>query len=567
MTNTAPPSGTATRALRPFGDAGLLLDVDGTEVAQALAASLRVARLRGVIDVVPGMSSVLVVFDRGPDVTTPLASAELAAAGILPGGRPVADALSGALAQADGADDTSPAHHEIEVVFDGPDLVEVADQCALAPGAVVRALTAAELSVVLLGFSPGFAYLRGLDDVLASVARRPTPRTSVPAGAVAVAGGFAAVYPQATPGGWQLVGRSAVTLFDPSAEPFARLAPGDRVRFVAVDHLPGPGAVAGATPPVAEGRAAFDVVDPGLLTLVEDLGRRGVAHLGVPRAGAADADALWLANRLVGNPSGAAALEITGRGPTLRCREDGFVAAVGALGALRVDGRPVPVGAAVPVAAGQCLEVGVVTGGLRAVVALSGGVVAESLMGSRATDTLSWTGPARLCAGDVVCTGTGPLRPRGHLAYAPPAASGGWQLRVLPGPHLEWFEPGAFADLAAATFEVAGQSGRVGIRLVPERPIGRRVGELASTPMVVGAVQVPPDGAPVVLGPDHATLGGYPVLAVVIGADLSLLGRCAPGDRVRLVPVDVEEAAAAWRARRRHLDAAVVGRFPTVSGT
>ena len=212
------------------------------------------------------------------------------------------------------------------------------------------------LEVAVVGFSPGFAYLTGLPDVLRSVPRRDRPRPSVPAGSVALAGGYAAVYPQSTPGGWQLVGHTDRPLFDAARPPFALLRPGDTVRFDPV----GPADTAGASDAASAtggwpdggrpGRPPLEpplgvptvlvVEDPGLLTLVEDGGRRGVARLGVPAAGPADPVAHALANRLVGNPVGAAALEMTAAGPTLRCVEAGHLAVVG--GGPPVDRRRVP---------------------------------------------------------------------------------------------------------------------------------------------------------------------------------------------------------------------------------
>jgi biotin-dependent carboxylase-like uncharacterized protein len=385
---------------------------------------------------------------------------------------------------------------------------------------------------------------------------------------VALAGGFAAVYPQATPGGWQLVGRTAFSLFDPHVPPFARLMPGDRVRFVPVDQLPEV-PVKHHAPGGGAGRPVLEVLTEGLLTLVEDEGRQGVAHLGVPRGGAADAESHWLANRLVGNPSGSAALEITGRGPTLRCLDEVFVAVVGGDVAVTVDGRRVPSGAVLPLAAGQVLALGATPSALRAVLAVSGGVAAPPLLGSCCTDTLSWTGPAPLTAGATVRAGEATAALGGHLEPTLAPAGDVVRLRVLAGPHAEWFGPAVLDDVAQLSFDVAADSNRVGIRLLPRGPaaIARRAGELASMGMVAGAVQVPPDGRPVVLGPDHATLGGYPAVATVIGADLSLLGRLRPGDPVRLVPVTPAEAAGAWRARRSWRRRAVVGHYPTVSAT
>jgi biotin-dependent carboxylase-like uncharacterized protein len=385
---------------------------------------------------------------------------------------------------------------------------------------------------------------------------------------VALANGFAAVYPRATPGGWQLVGRTDRRLFDPAAAPYAVLVPGDRVRFRAVADVgtptPVPSTVAGAGP----GRASLRIDHPGLLTLVQDRPRRGVAHLGVPGAGPADPVAHHLANRLVGNHPEAAALEAVGAGLSVTVLEDRHLAVVGGAPTVTVDGHPVHPATVVPVSAGQRLRIEGRGSSLRATVALAGGLAVPPVLGAASADTLSGLGTPPLAPGDHLAGGPGgPLG--GRLLSDPTLGGGRRALRVLAGPHAEWFGTDALDRLAATVFTVSAHSDRVGLRLVPggDGAVRRRPGELASHGMVRGAVQIPPDGHPVILGPDHATVGGYPVLAVVITADLGMLGRCRPGDEVVMTPVDPSAAAASRRALRRHTDAAVAGHFPTRSAT
>jgi allophanate hydrolase subunit 2 len=210
------------------------------------------------------------------------------------------------------------------------------------------------------------------------------------------------------------------------------------------------------------------------------------------------------------------------------------------------------------------VAVGTVGDGLRSYLAWPGGLVVPTVAGSRSTDLLSGLGPGPLVAGDRLGAGprTGTLRD--HLAGPPPGDR--IRLRVLPGPHPDWFPADVLPGLAAQPLAVDPSSDRVGLRLTPARRVPRATGELDSQGMVTGAVQVPPDGHPVVLGPDHATLGGYPVVAVVIAADRWKLGQCRPGDRVWLVPVSFDEAADALAATRRLLHTAAVGRYPVVAG-
>ncbi|HTA01911.1 MAG TPA: carboxyltransferase domain-containing protein, partial [Streptosporangiaceae bacterium] len=315
-------------------------DQDGNGAA-TVAALIRAADLPGVIDVVPGAATVLVSVEPG-SWALPALAARLTELATAAAGKQVTAAA--------GAAET------IDVCYDGPDLADVASLTGLSIADVISRHQAAEYRVGWLGFAPGFAYLTGLDPLLASVPRLDTPRLRVPAGSVAIAGGLAAVYPAGSPGGWRLLGRTTARLWDPDRDPPALLAPGTLVRFRAVDSLPAqlgrtrldqapldqaPLDQARANRPepdlaapdhavpdlAAHGGAAttttgaerrVEVLQPGPLTTVQDLGRAGLAHLGVPASGAADASSLRLANSLVGNEAGAACLEVTLGRLTLR---------------------------------------------------------------------------------------------------------------------------------------------------------------------------------------------------------------------------------------------------------
>jgi allophanate hydrolase subunit 2 len=201
---------------------------------------------------------------------------------------------------------------------------------------------------------------------------------------------------------------------------------------------------------------------------------------------------------------------------------------------------------------------------------VAGGVLGPIWFGSTATDELTGLGAGTLKVGSVVHAGRWAPPLGDHLAAGSATALDGAApvaLRVLPGPHAELFASDALAQLAAALFEVQSASNRVGIRLRAEETVPaawRAAGGAAldSQGVVTGAVQVPPDGDPVVLLPDHATLGGYPVLAVVAAVDHGRLGQCAPGTRVRFVPIRHAAAEAARPVMRRELARAVVGTYP-----
>jgi len=272
---------------------------------------------------------------------------------------------------------------------------------------------------------------------------------------------------------------------------------------------------------------------PGPLTTVQDLGRPGYAHLGVPPSGALDADALRLANSLVGNSAGTAGLELTFGGLIVLLRGAGrHVALTGAPAPLSIDGEPAPVYTPIFLADGAALAVGRPAAGLRSYLAVAGGLTPPPVLGSRSTDLLSGLGPARLTAGTRL-----PLGEPG-----PPAPStvdtAAWAereplLRLHPGPRADWFTAGALQTLTGQPYQVGMDSNRIGLRL-HGAPLGRRnPAELPSEGLVTGALQVPASGQPVLFLADHPTTGGYPVIGVVDLADLAVAAQARPGATLR----------------------------------
>jgi biotin-dependent carboxylase-like uncharacterized protein len=262
----------------------------------------------------------------------------------------------------------------------------------------------------------------------------------------------------------------------------------------------------------------LEVLDPGLLTTTQDLGRPGWAQLGVPPSGAADPDMLAEANAFAGNAADAAALEATLVGPTLRALAP---VAVGVAGSRDRNG-------AWHLVPGTVFEVGPCTGA-RAYIALRGGVEVESTLGSRSTDLLTGLGPSPLARGDTITAGDAPANPARHQDAARPEGP----FRLHPGPRDDWFSAAALEQLQRATWRVTTSANRVGIRL-DGPPLERvRHDELLSEGLVTGALQVPPNGLPILLLNDHPTTGGYPVIAVVSSRDLPRAGQLKPGDEVR----------------------------------
>lgn len=273
----------------------------------------------------------------------------------------------------------------------------------------------------------------------------------------------------------------------------------------------------------------------GLVT-VQDRGRVGYADLGVPRGGALDQPAAELANRLVGNTDdadgrGSAVLELTLARLALRSDRAVTVAVTGAQVTLVADGRERPFGEPVTLAAGGLLTVEPAREGVRSYLAVAGGIAVPPVLGSRSTDTLAWVGPAVVRAGSRLPVGrpAGAPRPT-DVRRSVPAPD---RLRLLPGPRLDWFAASTLERLTAAPYTVHPDSDRVGLRLLGPALTRVVAHELPSEGMVLGAVQVPPDGQPVVLLNDHPVTGGYPVVALVDRQDLSHCAQLRPGETVR----------------------------------
>ena len=520
----------------PVNHGALMVELDDLEQTLALLASLKARPIPGVEELVPAARTLLVSF-RPAACTTESLVQEIA-------GRDVT-----ARAAKDGTLVRIPVH------YDGEDIAEVAALMGIAPEELVRRHTASVYSVAFTGFAPGFAYLTGGDPSFDDTPRRKTPRTRIPAGAVGLAGSFSGVYPQASPGGWQIIGTTPVAMWDIARAVPALLQPGFRVQFVDIATLPeaeraqwaAPAAGQAAGTPAATSndadRPALEVVAPGLQTLFQDRGRHGQAGQGVSASGAMDQAALKSANRLVGNPSDVACLETVNGGLQLRSRGETVVAVTGANAPLTLTdatGRRWPVGRYRPLALadGDTLAIGEPQAGMRCYVAARGGFALAPVLGSCSTDTLARVGPPALAAGDVL-----PLHPvaQGAVVGAeevPPAdlpqPGAVVELDIVLGPRTDWFTPAAVELLCRQEWTVTPQSNRVGIRLAGDTPLERAVArELPSEGTALGAIQVPASGQPVLFLADHPLTGGYPVIGAVAPHHLDRAGQIPVNARVR----------------------------------
>lgn len=301
------------------------------------------------------------------------------------------------------------------------------------------------------------------------------------------------------------------------------------------------------------------VLEAGLYSTLQDLGRSGWGHLGVSTAGAADAFSLRVANRLVGNQDGAATLEMTARGPRLRFEKAAGIALTGADVEANLDGTPLPMYQTIQVSAGSTLNLGRIHPGLRCYLAVAGGLDLPRILGSASTDSLSGLGPSPLAAGMQLPMGTPPGRTaEGAYLRSPPHFGTAAEVRLLPGPQEDWFTPDSRLKLLESDYRVLPQSDRTGVRLEGAALKRDRRTELPSMGMVTGAIQVPGSGQPIVLLPNHGITGGYPVIGNVISADLGKLAQLTPGDRLRFSLVTRDTALAALREQEERLDHDIV---------
>jgi KipI family sensor histidine kinase inhibitor len=562
-------SAPASLRIRPAGESAILVELadaisqEATDRVLRLTAAVEAAALAGVTDLAPGYVTLLVMFD--PAVTAADALAQqvtrLAATS--------ADAPlpSGKIA-------TFPVSYGGE---HGPDLERVAAHAGLSKAEVIARHAAADYRVACPGFVPGWAYLTGLPAELATP-RQTAPRTRVPAGSVAIGGAQAGVYPFETPGGWNLIGRSPHRPFDPTRPDPILLHPGDRVRFVPISaaqyetgapadwqHSGAPLRTDGSTRHSALGtRHSVQVLAPGLLTTVQDLGRPGRMRDGIGREGALDRAALILGNRLVGNDPGAAGLEITLTGPHLRFERAAVVAVTGGDLGATLDGEPLPLWQPVLVPAGGEIPFRpdrAAACGARAYLCVAGGVDVPPVLGGRGTYLAIGIGGHEgraLRAGDVLLLGQ-PGRPlaallRRRLAGPPPVILPDLAVRVVLGPQVDRFTADGIANLLGAVYRASARSDRMGLRLEGGPPVVHSRGpDLISEGLVPGSIQVPGDALPIVLLNAAATAGGYPKIATAIGADLDRLAQVRPGDLVRFAAVTSTEARNLTLAHRATL--------------
>ena len=510
----------------------LLVELNDLDETLALFDALTAEPIAGVEEIIPAARTLLIQF------------------------RPSAierQSLVNRIASQDLSQRRSGEHRRVEIPvhYNGEDLEEVATLLGISRAEVIQRHTAHDYSVAFCGFAPGFAYLTGGAGF--QVPRRQTPRTRIPAGAVALAGDFSGVYPKSSPGGWQIIGVTPLQMWDLNRPEPALLRPGYKVRFTDAGPLPASGLPAPSEPARDKDPSGtcLEIIHPGLQSVLQDMGRPGQAGQGVSRSGALDLGALRAANRVVGNPSDMACVESVLGGLSFTCHGHAVVAITGAqtpititnASGLRWQARNYQ---PIELESGDRVSLGSPTAGLRSYLAIRGGFDLTPVLGSLSTDTLAQLGPAALAAGDrlgftLPVTGTSV-----SLSEAPnfelPTTASIVTLDVVMGPRTDWFTEDAIKRLSSQLWRVTSQSNRVGIRLAGDTPLERSIHqELPSEGTSVGAIQVPASGQPVLFLADHPLTGGYPVIASVASHHLDLAGQIPVNAQIRFNPLDAFE--------------------------
>lgn len=494
------------------GDTGLLVQFRGEfDAATLLAASRRLRKLADPVATVSGYSSVLLLFEREADAEE--ARTLLAGVSVL--------ASAGEVELEVDERPLRSRRHRIAVSFapeDAPDLPEVLSHLDVERGAFLAQVQELSLRVRFRGFLPGFAYLEGLPPSW-DVPRRPTSRTRVPRGSFAIASGMAGFYPDDCPGGWNILGRSNATLWDPLRDPPAMLSEGDLVTIEVVDSLP-------SLEPATfrrheQGDPLATCVHPGQQTLVVTLADTRRCKRGLPSGGAFDTSLARRANQRVGNPGHAHLLECTLVGPELRFEREGVVAWEGASVALQKNGTTVD-SSEVSVAQGDVLRIGRLSGGLRGWLAFSGGGLAS-------VDPPHAASPRHLAKGEVLHRGETSTAAVSGTVFRP--RSSRLIVEVIAGPHVIGDE--ALERLVATEWLVTPSLDRTGVRLKPDGESVSVPASIASCGMQPGTVQLHPNGELVVMGPDHPVTGGYLQPFTLPSSELWKIAQLQPGERLR----------------------------------
>ena len=552
-----------------LGDSCLLLDCSQTsspiKAVHALTHTLFKNYPEWALDIIPGIETLLIRYQfkqRAPEEVRALAKLEM---DLL---------LQNFLPTLENKPPTNNQVHTIRICYDervAPDLVTSAAQCKLTTREFIELHQQSNFTVDIVGFMPGFAYCSGLNPQL-KLPRLKSPRAAVPAGSIAIAGLQTAIYPQATPGGWNLIGKCPETLFDVNRNPPGLFMPGDQIQieeitFAELLEIEAVEATANkhniALVQSHEPKPIdLEIMNSGTLTTIQDAPRYGLMHWAVSPGGSVDQAALQLANALVGNAPDTAALEITSIGPRLIFHNAAIIAWIGGICEVKINGQLTPGNRPISIKAGSRVEFAEIASGYRLILAIRGGIDTPTILGRKGSYLSANIGPKRLQKGDVLSliqSSQVDMEPalQALVDQSKPQHYPKWSIQspyianqkiavidALPGLHLQQLSKKEQALFWQTVWTISPQSNRMGMRLQGDFALKIPFPEIASQGMMLGTVQLPASGEPIIMMAEHQTTGGYPRLAEVIRSAQTKLAQLKPGQQIRLNPVTLNEADA-----------------------
>jgi len=543
------------------GDAALMVDFRGRDNALStvhrLCERLLTNRPPWLLDVIPGIDTLLVC----------LSFQSLEYQQIRSSARAYLQSALQEISSSKKLPEKNELVYRIRVCYDpeiAPDLLSSAQQCKLTVREFINRHKNSQTYVDILGFVPGFAYCSGLDPSL-RLPRLETPRTAVPAGSVAIAELQTGLYPQSTPGGWNVIGRTPDILFDAARVPPNLLTAGARVEFIEInldEYKKIQSDLAKKIPRIEESASdannTVEVLSAGSLTTIQDLPRYGYAHLALSSGGPVDLDSAALANALIGNPFNAVGLEITGVGPRLLFHVDAWVAWVGAPCEAKIDDKRILGNRPVRICQGQTLSFSSIQQGYRIFLAIAGGIDVQSILGGGGSHLSAGIGKKPIQKGELLRLSHAQLSDRVPLLKnmvdsgmnstkwsiaSPIIPSPKTQfIHAIPSLHFDLLSPKEQDLLWKTVWTVSSQGNRMGMRLDSHFKITSPISGIASQGVWFGTVQLPPSGQPILMLSEHQTTGGYPRLLEVVSSERSKLAQMKPGDKFQFIRTTLDNA-------------------------
>ncbi|MCS7364102.1 MAG: 5-oxoprolinase subunit PxpB [archaeon GB-1867-035] len=443
---------------------------------------------------------------------------------------------------------------EIPVAYGGefgPDLEFIAEYSGLSIEEVIKIHSSQTYLVYMIGFTPGFTYMGEVPDIIA-VPRLEKPRLRVPAGSVGIAGKQTGIYPIESPGGWRIIGRTPLKLFDPTSPKPTLLNAGDLVKFKPIskeeyEKLKRKEYI--ERKEVITGEIALQILNAGPGVTIQDLGRKGYRKYGVPFSGALDKKSFMIANILVGNNVNSACIEVFQSSLTLKALREIIIAITGAEVYATVNGEKIPTYQATKLRKNDELIIQQFEKGQVAYIAIAGGIEEPTLLGSKSHYLKAGMGRT-LKNGTFMSIGK--IRDKNILKDYPArkapnklrtAIKKEIKLRIILGPHDDHFPNEIIEDFFDSTFVVTPYIDRMGFRLTKLKGESYGgTGRLISCGTMPGAIQIPPDGNPIVLMADAQTTGGYPIIGTVILNDLDILAQAQPGTKVKFEEISLDRS-------------------------